>query len=234
MIALILLLWLAAWTPATYFDIAGRYSYKEVVVDKQSYPYPMHLRSIDLANNSTIYSVDLLMLSRSYSAQYPIRVDVVGVRQLNGTAENKDLYIVFPHSDNPPPHKEEEKPESFGYFGGVVFHLDLPRNTTWYNNTSSYAEPYIQYAMQGCYNVAVTTTPAYFRDHDPFKYDCTELNIASLEATSALKINDAQAAVTNSALKLASDTLRVSDLIFGLTVIGVFIAMMELVRRKGK
>ncbi|HEV8405552.1 MAG TPA: hypothetical protein VGQ13_06570 [Nitrososphaera sp.] len=230
-ILIIFAVWFMIWTPLTFFDPMGRYSYKEAKVDEQSYEYPIHLNVTDIADNSKIYRIDMLMYSRSYSAQYPIRVDILLVRQVNGTAEKDVLHIIFPHSDYSL-RRADEKPEQLQLFGGAKVSMALPENTTWYNNTGGYGGDSIQYAMQGCYNIVVTSKPAYLRNHDVFKYDCTQLNIASLESTSALKASEAQIGVTNSALKLASDTLRVSDLIYGLTVIGLFIAVITFVQDK--
>ncbi|GEM_PF-2851913 len=98
-------------------------------------------------------------------------------------------------------------------------------NNTWYNSTGSYGGDFIQYAIQGCYNIVVTAYPSYFHNHSAFRYDCTEMNIASLEATSLLKFDDQQVNVTNANLKLAVDNLRTNDLIYGISVSSAWLAI---------
>lgn len=215
-------IWAYLWDPN------GSFSFTPAKVDTVSSQYALHLVTNDTADPSKTYAVDLLMSSRSFSAQYPITVESISSRQLNGTAQTKTLFIVFNKSDYSP-SDPTQRPE-LDYFDGVPFSLSLPKNATWYNNTGTYGGPVIQYPMQGCFNIAVTTNSAYFRNHQAYKSDCSQMNIASLEATSAMKDRDAQVSVTNSALNLAASGNRTSFQIYGAETLALFVAMMVFYR----
>jgi len=69
-LSLMFMIWIIGFVSFTLPDPTGRYSYKPITIDDTAYEYPLHLTTSDIADNNKVYNVNLIMHSRSFSAQY--------------------------------------------------------------------------------------------------------------------------------------------------------------------
>lgn len=181
------------------------------------YYYNMHLIKSDISDPTRVFDIQMRLLSESFSAQVPIRVQELRVQQLSGSNVTHGLTIVLPRANE---HPEDDRPEVFEYFGGVPLRLATPEEG-YYRNNDQWGGWDVQYDIQGCYNIVVTTNTTALRGKELFQPDCTELNIASLEATKGLELAEQNLEVQNLVIRQNNINVAIGLYVLLITVFGI-------------
>lgn len=174
----------------------------------RSYYYNLHLIKQDISDSSKTFDIKMRLLSQSFSAQVPITIQDFQIRQIRGENYTGTLMVIFPRANEVSDSQKDDQPGVFESTQGANLIIDAPKDGFYFGKSDSGEA--IRYDMQGCYNVVVITNTTRIVDRQLFQPDCTEINIASLDATTALKLDKQNLDIQNLVIEQNNLAIRIS------------------------
>ncbi|GEM_PF-6368579 len=198
------------------------------------YPYHLALVKKDLADPARAFDVKVTMMSSTFSAQSLIGFSTQ-ISQINGTRPPQ-LYFLFPRANE---YYGDNTSEFNEDFRGVVLNLTYQVRPEYVNtefDVPFYEGTYqgLRYEIGGCYNFIVTSSYETAKQSQSL-YDsseCSEIQVASLEVTSAAETNKVNIQIAKSSLEQTEIGLRITWILLLLTIYGTMFTAYEVAFRK--
>lgn len=175
--------------PSLYLAYPTAIVYKQPISPEsidRSYYYNLHLIKQDVSNSSNLFDLKMRLLSETFSAQVPINITELEVRQIKGDNYNGTLMVIFPRANEVINPKQNDSPGVFETVQGARIIVNPSEQGFYYGKKqSSYS---IRYDIQGCYNIVVITNTTNIAERQLFQPDCTEINIAGLDVLKGLEL----------------------------------------------